>query len=99
MRGNGGSDRCGCNGISGFYRLNGGHETVLDSWFTLNGRLGFGKSESWGAFPASKWPGNRVTIATDNGNQKLYEGQGSCFADELLAQRGEFWAIAYPGSV
>lgn len=86
------------NGISGWYGLNGGHETFLDGWFTLKGRLGFLKRESWGKFPASYWPENRITIQTDNGPKKLYPGQGACWADDLWTRRPEPWALGYPTS-
>jgi hypothetical protein len=87
------------DGISSWYHLNGGHETLLDGWFTRGGRLGFLKSESWGQFPASKWPEHRITIQTDDGPKRLYEGQCACMADELWSHGPEPWAIGYPGSV
>jgi hypothetical protein len=86
------------NGISGWYQLNGGHETFCDGWFTLNGKLGFLKSESWGKFPSSAWRDNRVTLLTDSGPKLLYPGQGACWADELMAKRPELWANGYPTS-
>ena len=89
----------GSNGVSGRYKLSGGHETVLDAWFILNGRLGFGKSESWNTYPASKWPGKRVVLQTDDRSHMLYEGQGALFADELMGWRPELWAVGYPQSV
>ena len=88
----------GGNGISGWYDLGGGHETVLDGWFTLNGRLGFLKSESWADYPASHWPNKRVIVTTDEGPFPLYEGQGALWADELWRHDVEAWAIGWPGS-
>lgn len=90
----------GSTGISAFHTLNGGHWTMLSGWFTLNGRVGFIKDESWWniRFPASGWPENRVTIQTDDGPRKLYEGQGACLASELVSFRPELWACSYPGS-
>lgn len=86
------------NGVSGWYALNGGHETFCDGWFTLNGRLGFLKSESWGKFPSTYWRNNRVTLLTDSGPKLLYPGQGACWSDELMTKRPELWANGYPAS-
>lgn len=90
----------GGNGVSSIYRLNGGHETFASGWFTLNSRLGFIKTESWWnvLFPASQWPGNRVTIQTDDGPKKLYPGQGALWADEWMSYQPETWAIDAPGT-
>ena len=87
----------GSNGISNWYRLNGGHWTVLDGWFTWKGDLHFIKDESWDRFPATNWPGYRVTIQTDSGPKKLYEGQGACRASDLWYYQPECWAIGWPG--
>ena len=87
------------DGVSGWYKLRGGHETVLDGTFVLNGRLGFLKSESWGDYPASKWPGKRVVLQTDGGSRQLYNGQGACWADDLMACKPELWAVGFAGSV
>lgn len=87
-------------GISSFYRLNGGHETCVTGWFMSGGQLHFIKSESWGDFPGSNWPGKHVTVNVDNrGPIKLYIGQGACKAIDLWYHRPECWAIGYVGSV
>lgn len=86
----------GTNGISSLYML-GGHETFGSGFFTLGGRLGFIKTESWGTFPASAWPNHRVTIQTDDGPKQLYPGQGAMWADEWMRCGPECWAIDAPG--
>ena len=87
------------DGISGWYRLRGGHETVIDGWFRQDDQLGFIKSESWGTYPASKWPGKRVVLQTDDGPMTLYEGQGACWAVDLMAVKPELWAVGFAGSI
>ncbi len=92
----------GGDGVSRLVQLRGGHETLNDGWFTLRGRLGFLKRESWWnvKFPGQAWPNMRVTIQTDNGPKQLYEGQGACWADEWWnVGQPEPWAIGFPGSV
>ena len=105
---------CGCqwqmnktsppNGVSTLYKFpnNGGHETFLSGWFTMNGRLNFIKTESWwGAnyYPGSNWPGHRVQVQTDEGPKLLYPGQGAIDAAVWMAKKPECWAIDAPGSV
>jgi hypothetical protein len=96
----------GGNGVSSLYQLRdgwgrpAGHETFASGWFTLRGRLGFIKTESWwnAAYPASKWPGGRVQIQTDDGPKMLYPGQCAIWADEWMSGRPECWAVDAPGS-
>ena len=96
------------SGVSSLYQLRdrygrtAGHETLIDGWFTLGGRLGFIKRESWWnvLFPGKGWADDRVTIQTDDGPRRLYEGQGACWADEWWnVGKPEPWAIGFPGSV
>ena len=96
----------GSNGISPLYMLRdgwgrpAGHDTFLSGFFRLNGRLGYIKTESWWnvLFPGSKWPENRVTIQTDDGLQRLYQGQCALWADEWMSCKPELWAADAPGS-
>jgi hypothetical protein len=93
--------RPGSNGVSQIYDLHGGHETFAEGWFTLNGRLGFIKMESWwnaSGYPGSQYHNNRVEISTDEGKKLLYPGQGAIWADEWMHWSPECWAIDTPGS-
>lgn len=91
------------SGISTWYVLRdrwgrpAGHETVVTGWFTLNGKLGLIVDQSWGLFGGSQWPGNRVTLQTDEGPKKLYEAQVAVWAADLWAKSPEPWAIGYAG--
>jgi hypothetical protein len=89
----------GSNGISSLYSL-GGHETFGSGWFTLHGKLGFIKTESWwnAFYPGSCWPDHRVVIQTDDGPRKLYPGQAALWADEWMRCQPECWALDAPGT-
>ncbi len=92
----------GSSGVSALYRFprNGGHETFASGFFRLKGRLGFIKTESWwnALYPASGWPGHRVTIQADDGPHVLYPGQSAIWADQWMSGRPECWAIDAPGT-
>lgn len=89
-------------GISGIYRLNGGHETCGSGLASYKGRTILLKTESWwGAnyFPGSKFgPSYRITIQTDAGPKLLYPGQGAMWLDEWMRYGPECWAVGWPGS-
>lgn len=91
--------RPGSNGVSTWYSLNGGHETVVTGWFTRDGRLSLIVDQSWGLYGGSKWPNSRCVIQTDEGPKTLYEGQLAVWADELWAKRPEPWAVGYAGGI
>lgn len=94
-----GQPQTGGNGISSIYNLApNAHETAGVGFFTLNGRLGLIKRESWGAYPGQGWPNNRVTINTDDGQKILFPGESALWADSWLACGPEVWAIGNPGS-
>lgn len=91
----------GSDGVSRIYNLYGGHETFAEGWFTLNGRLGFIKMESWwnaSGYPGSNYQEHRVEISTDEGKKLLYPGQGAVWADEWFRWNPECWALDAPGS-
>ena len=96
----------GSKGISSLYMLTdawgrpAGHETFAAGWFTLGGRLGFIKTESWWnvLYPARNWASNRVVIQTDDGSKTLYPGQCAIWADDWMRCGPECWAIDAPGT-
>jgi len=89
----------GSNGISGLYRLNGGHETALTGWGVLKDRVFVTKAESWGDFPADSWPGKRIVVQTDGGPVTLAEGECAIWLDQLTPHSPELWNIGYASSV
>lgn len=91
--------RVGSDGVSSFYSLNGGHETAISGWFVYRNRIGVIQDNSWGDIPATDWPEKRISIRTDDGVVKLFEGEAAIWLDELASYRPEWWTVGNPGGL